>query len=413
MSMRSGRKLLSNFFSLSAIQGLGFILPLVTFPYLVRVLGVENYGLVSFSLSVIMFFDILIEFGFNLSATKEISVHRNNPKKVAEIYASVMFLKLGLVAVSLLFFFAMIMFFDLFSENKLLYFVTFGLVIGNALFPLWFFQGMEKMKYIAYLHISTKLFFTVFIFILVTDSSDYLYVPALNTFGALMSGGISIWIVRKIFLVEFVFPTRKAVIDQFLKSYHFFLSRLANDGSRHYTLTMIGLYFGNTVVGYYAMVEKLLYAFMSLCGIVCQTIYPHMAKERDLRFYKKIFSLVVLSVSVGLIFSITIRVELLDFVFGVESELAADMFFIMFVGAFFGAISALLGYPLLAAYGYSRYANNTLIVAAVISALYVTYAAIVAKDIYLVVFSVVVYTCISAILRIYYVNKVKDFIVNG
>ena len=96
------KNLATNFFSLSALQAVNMILPLITLPYLVRVLGVENFGLVNFALSIIMYFNILVSFGFSLSATREISIHRDNPQKISEIFSAVMLIKITLLLISLI-----------------------------------------------------------------------------------------------------------------------------------------------------------------------------------------------------------------------------------------------------------------------------------------------------------------------
>lgn len=406
-SKEDKKNLISNFFSLSTLQALNMILPLITLPYLVKVLGVENFGLLNFSLAIIMYFNILVSFGFELSATREISMNKNNVKKISEIFISVMIIKTIMAIVSILILMILILLFDMFSENAMLYFVTFGLVIGNVVFPSWFFQGMERMKYITYINVISKVAFTVLIFVLVKDSADYIYVPILNSLGAIFGGLYSLWLIFKLFNIRLFIPNKKIIFTQLKDSYHFFLSRVANNGSRYFATTIIGIYFGNVVVGYYSMVEKLFYSFMSLGGIVSQTIYPYMSRTRNINFFKKIFLIIIIVSIVILVPVIYFNELLLLTVFNIQSEMLSKIFIIVFSGSIFGIASALVGYPLLAAFGHIKYANNSLIYTSFIYVTYIFGAAFIFKDIYLVSSSLVVYTLVGLIFRIYYIHKTK------
>jgi len=406
------KRLLSNFFSLSALQGVNMILPLITLPYLVRVLGVENFGLINFSLSIIMFFSILVSFGFSLSATREISINRDNHSKVNNIFSSVITIQTILTILSFLILSILILFVDIFAKNALLYYATFGIVFGKLLFPTWLFQGMERMKYITYINVSFRVIFTALIFVFVQEKSDYIYVPILNSLGAIFGGIYSLYLINKLFKIKLVVPTVDVVKKQFIDSYHFFLSRVANNGSRYYATAIIGIYFGNVAVGYYSMVEKLFYAFMSVGGIVSQTIYPYMSRTEDLKFFKKIFISITLLSIIILLPLLYFNEEFLLLIFNVKNIMLSDMFIIVFSGSIFGIMSSLVGYPLLAGFGHIKYANNSLIYASFVYLLAITVSSLIFKDIYMVAFSIVIYQFVSLGFRGYFIYKSK-ILING
>jgi PST family polysaccharide transporter len=289
----------------------------------------------------------------------------------------------------------------------MLYYATFGIIVGNVVFPSWFFQGMERMKYITYINVFSKIAFTILIFILVKEKNDYIYVPLLNSIGAIIGGLYSLWLIFKLFNVSVCIPNKKMIFFQIKESYHFFLSRIANNGSRYFATTIIGLYFGNVVVGYYSMVEKLFYAFMSLGAIVSQTIFPYMSRTKNIVFFKKIF-IVVISVSFFILIPVIyFNEQILFIIFDIKNEILSNIFIIVFSGSIFGIASALFGYPLLAAFGYIKYANNSLIYASFLYIGYIVIATYIFKDIYLVSSSLVFYALIGLFFRFYYIYKTK------
>jgi len=383
------------------------VLPLITFPYLVRVLGIETFGLVNFSLAIIGYFNMLVSFGFELSATKEISINRDNKEKMSEIFSAVTFIKTIMFILSFILLTILIVFIDLLNENLLLYYTTFGIVLGNILFPSWFFQGVEKMKYITIITVVTRMFFTIFIFVLVQDKDDFIYVPLLNSFGAILGGVFALRVIFKTYSIKLYIPAKKIIFRQLKDSYYYFVSRVANNGSRLFATTIIGAYFGNTAVGYYSLVEKLFYAFTSMGGVVSQTIYPYMSRTKDLKFLKKILLLTII-LSIPILFALmSFRVSLLMIVFNIQNEMASNIFLIVFSGALFSIVSSIIGYPLLAAFGYPKYANNSLIYSSIIYLIYILIVVFLTNNIYYTSFSIVVYMMSGLLFRIYFIKKTE------
>lgn len=271
------RRISENILSLFSLQSLNYILPLLTFPYLTRVLGPENYGLIAFAAAFIGFFQLLTDYGFNLSATREISVNRQDKEKVSTIFSSVMITKTLLTIISLFLILVIVFSFDKFRSEWLLYIFTFGLVIGNLLLPSWFFQGMEKMRYISILNIITALIFTISIFIFIRNPSDYIYVALINSIGSMISGTLGIWLVTRDFNMKFTTPSVEDIKYQLKEGWHVFISTVAISFFTTSNIFILGLFVNSTVVGYFAAGEKLVRAAQGVYYPISQSLYPYVS----------------------------------------------------------------------------------------------------------------------------------------
>lgn len=352
------KRLFSNFFSLSILQFFSYFLPLLTMPYLVRVLGVDNFGLVMFAQAFIVFFNILVDYGFNLSATREISINRENKYKTTEIFSSVIQIKCVLIIIAFLLLTIIVFSFEKFSNDWILYYLTFLTVIGQALFPIWYFQGMEKMKYITIVNIVSKIIFTFAIFIFIQNSTDYILVPILNGLGSLTASLISIYIIKKNFNQKFIVQDFKTLLSYFKDSSQFFLSRVSVSLYTSSNTFILGILASTTAVGYYSIAHKLYTAMQSLYGPITQSLYPYISKYRNISLFKKIFYLVTSLNVIGVIFIYAFGEYLFNFLFTKEVGVEAiKVFNILLFANIVIVPSFLLGYPFLGALGFAKKAN--------------------------------------------------------
>jgi PST family polysaccharide transporter len=273
---------LKNFFSLSILQGLNLILPLFTYPYLARVIGVDNLGLILFASAVITYFQVLTDYSFNMTATKEIAVNTGNNEKINEIFNSVFSTKIFLLLLSLAILCILLFVIPHFENHRLIYLLTFGNIIGLSLFPVWFFQGVQQMKYITYINFFSKLTFTSAIFVFVKGPEDMLLVPLFTALGFITAGLLSLWYLLRDFKVIIKKQPFEKIKEQIRIGRYIFLSEFKITLFTNTNVVILGFIAGNAAVGYFSLAEKLVRAIGNFCTPFTLALFPYMAKEMDI-----------------------------------------------------------------------------------------------------------------------------------
>ncbi len=267
----------TNYFSLFVLQGANYILPLITLPYLVRVLGVEKFGLVMFAQALVTFLSVFVDFGFNLSGTREVSLRRKKKEELADIFSAIMTIKFGLLIAAFFILFCVIHLFTRFQMDSDVYYLSFGIVIGNSLFPTWFFQGTEKMKFITLINILARVIFLILVFVLIKKESDYILVPLFNSLGFIVSGLIGLLFSLK--YVKIKWPRFDLIRRLFIESSSLFISNLATTLYTSCNVFILGIFAGNSIAGVYSSMEKLILAIKNIYTPLYQAIYPWLTKQ--------------------------------------------------------------------------------------------------------------------------------------
>ncbi|RLD27456.1 MAG: flippase [Bacteroidetes bacterium] len=298
------RVIASNFMSLTILQAANYILPLIVLPFLVRILGTDKFGLVMFAQAMITFFNVIVDFGFNISGTREISLAREDKKKLSELFSSILLIKSGLIILGFILLIIIVELFTRFKIDAEVYYLSFGVVIGQALFPVWFFQGIEKMKFVTLINILAKVIFTVLIFLVIRNKEDYLLVPVFNSLGFIVAGLIGLIISLK--HVNYTKPKWNMVKKLFLESFSLFVSNFAVNLYTTCNVFILGIFTGNTIVGVYSSMEKLILAMKNIYVPLYQALFPWLAKQGQEKQNKTIKKLAPIVLGVGSLITLTI-----------------------------------------------------------------------------------------------------------
>lgn len=354
-SLKNNTALLKNISYLGVVQGLNYILPLITLPYLVRVIGVEKFGVISLATAVISFFLVITDYGFNYTATREVALNKNNNKELVNIFSSVMIVKFLLLFLSFIFLIFLIFFVSKFKEYSIIYYLTFGSVIGQVLFPIWFFQGMEKMKFVAIVNISSKILSTILIFLLVKSAGDYYLVPMLISFGAISSGLFSIYLIWKEFGIHFKFQRKSELLRHIKGGKNLFLTSFLSTLLTSSGLLILGFFANHSVVGVYASIEKLFKAITGVFSPITQAIYPlscRKVNQNKTLAREYIYRLVaaMIAVSLMVIFVVIFNANnILNIFYGSDLTQYSYILKIMMLWLFFGVVNNVVGIQFLSA----------------------------------------------------------------
>jgi len=341
LNTESKKRLFSNFISLSVLRGFQFLIPLISLPYLVRTIGIDNFGLLSFALSLGFYFGAVIQFGFGITATREIARYRENPIKLARIYSATLTASIILAVVSAIIFTLIILSFEKFNVHLKLYLFTLAYIVFQNLFPIWFFQGMEKMKYIAFLTLCTSALFLINLFIFITEQDDYVYVPLIQSVAAMVTFMLSVWVIKKQFNVKYLRPSWKEIKIVYSEGRHAFISQLAPNLYNNSAVFLLGIFTNNSVVGLYSAATKVIDAVISFGYVLSNTFLPYLS--RNLQQHKAFQRIMLVSGGALTVITFLLAEWIVQLLFGSENlevavyiEWLAGCIFLLFVTMTYG-----------------------------------------------------------------------------
>ncbi|HKT12763.1 MAG TPA: flippase [Terriglobia bacterium] len=269
------RGLARNVASLYGVQFANYLLPLVTIPYLTRVLGVETWGLVAFAQAFGAYAGIGIEYGFHLSATRAVAKNRESTSELASLVAGVMGAKVLLAAGAVLLAAFLESWIPLFRAHPAFLWAAVFWAVAQSFSMLWYYQGFERMRLVAVLDVAGKAVATAGIFILIHHPADGWKVLVLQGGGSLLSVIVATALVYR--EVPFRLPGWRLVRNTLRMGWSMFLFQGSMSLYGAGNAFILGLFASPAAVGFYAGAEKLARALMGLLVPIHQSLYPRIS----------------------------------------------------------------------------------------------------------------------------------------
>ncbi|HEY5593097.1 MAG TPA: oligosaccharide flippase family protein [Paludibacter sp.] len=272
-------KVIENYFFMTALQIINSLFGILIYPYLIRVLGAESYGLYVFALSVTSYFIGLISFGFSFPALKAIIENKDNQQVKNEIVSSVFTAKSYLAIISTIIFSVLLFTIPIMHDNWIIFGICFTQIIAEVLFPVWYFQGVQKMRIVTFIQLGFRILSLPFIFLFIKTSSDcwiYVLIATLSV----ISGGIS----SILFLKTKENITIRFVSIQSLKIYFrdampFFWSSSTGTIKQESVTIIIGAFFGMRDVALYDLANKIIILPRMLTMSINGALFPKIIEN--------------------------------------------------------------------------------------------------------------------------------------
>lgn len=341
------------------------VFPLLTLPYLTRVLSVESYGVVSYVKAVMQYMQLVVDFGFMLSGTKDIVNAKIDHEKLEKEVGNILLARVLLAAAAFVALLGMTAVIPLLRTNigyTLLAFVT--VFLSVFLFD-YFFRGIEKMQVITLRFVTMRGIATALTFVFVHSDKDILFVPLLDAVGSLVAV-ILVFVELKKENIKIHFSGVSTAWKKLKNSFVYFASNMATTAFGALNTLLIGAFLPATEVAYWSVCMQLIGAVQTMYTPITDGIYPEMIKTKSWKFIKRLLMIFMPIVFAGSAFSIAVAPYALQIVGGEQYVAATSLFRALVPVLIFSFPGIVLGWPTLGALDKAAQVTKTTILSAVV-----------------------------------------------
>ena len=337
---------IKNTSSLYILNIVKLLFPLLTLPYLTRVLSLD----------------------FMLSATKNIVNACANPSKIGRIVGDTLAEKIFLSIISILIYSILMWQIPIMRENILFSVLYLLATVTNIFIFDFLFRGIEKMHAVAIPYVVSKTIITVLTFIVVKDDSSILWIPILEGVGNLVAAVVSYGFLHH-YGIKLSFSDLPVWVKDLKESSIYFLSNFATTIFGVFTTVISGFYLQSQEIAFWGIAMQLLSAAKSLYNPIANSLYPHMIRTKDIQSVKKINRIMLVLIIFGVLIVLFFSNQILSIIGGEKYTISADFLKYLlpaFVASFY---SMIYGWPVLGAIDKVKETTMTTILASIVQIL--------------------------------------------
>ncbi len=278
MSSRHG--LFKNILSLGIVQVANLVLPLISIPIISRIIGPDKFGVVNYAATFIGYFTLLIDYGFNFTATRKVSKDPDNRELRNIVFSEVLLAKTFLFFCSIILFIISLYTIEPLTLEKKVAVFTFLTCIASVLTQNWFFQAVQDLSKVAMFNLLSKLLFTILVLVIVHQKSDYIWMPLITSGVAILVALISYyWGINK-YKLKLIFIPFNRIFKVLNEEKIIFLSTVVISLYTTTNIVILGLLQTNEQVGYYTAAQKLMLIATGVINMpLAQAFYPYIGKS--------------------------------------------------------------------------------------------------------------------------------------
>lgn len=297
-----GNNTIKNGLWLYILQMFNTVIPFLTLPYITRVLGADQYGVFSAALNLIGYFQVIVEYGFNLLGSRKIAL-MNDKSEMSKLYTNIFFARLVLSFISLSLLITVVITTGVSQIQFYCMLILFLMVVGTGIQQVWLFQGLETMKFITVLTVIIRTIFTILIFLVIQDDSQVLMYSFLYSISFFLLGIISMAVARINLGIKFVKITYFTVVDMLKEGWVLFTTSAMTKIFTGIGITILQYTSTNAVVGSYTAIQKIPQILVLSFFPLSQAIYPYLSKLFQKSFNDGLTQLTKITKIVMLIFT--------------------------------------------------------------------------------------------------------------